>query len=186
MTSKLSVIAFLGFSIAASFTILSPANAATYDFSLTGVDLSNNSVAVDGSFKINTIEGPFEVLADQVVYKIQYLQITTVGLPKFTPDLNRQGYTQSNYGDELGVGGVDLVSDFHIYFPASQDLNVLKIQTGPVSALRHGSDNGFGFLNCTLTAAPVPEPAAWALMAIGFGGIGLARRARRFRFALTA
>jgi hypothetical protein len=39
--------------------------------------------------------------------------------------------------------------------------------------------------NASFYLAAVPEPATWALMLIGFGGIGLAMRGRRRRTALA-
>jgi hypothetical protein len=42
---------------------------------------------------------------------------------------------------------------------------------------------GARFTNGTLTA--VPEPATWAIMLVGFGGLGAAMRARRSRTALA-
>jgi len=33
--------------------------------------------------------------------------------------------------------------------------------------------------NATITAGAVPEPATWALLIAGFGGIGAAQRRRR-------
>ena len=44
-----------------------------------------------------------------------------------------------------------------------------------------GSQNNYDLVSkvITLTTPPVPEPATWALMLIGFGGIGMAMRRRR-------
>ena len=44
-----------------------------------------------------------------------------------------------------------------------------------------GTANQIGFDNITLGSpiAPVPEPAAWAMMLVGFGGLGMALRSRR-------
>lgn len=47
-------------------------------------------------------------------------------------------------------------------------------------------DNGVGILNIftpqtiTFTYIPIPEPAAWAMMLLGFAGLGVALRSRRF------
>ena len=38
----------------------------------------------------------------------------------------------------------------------------------------------------TLSGGPVPEPASWALMIMGFGGVGAAMRSRRRTMAATA
>ena len=37
-----------------------------------------------------------------------------------------------------------------------------------------------------VAGVPEPEPSAWALMLIGFGGLGAAMRARRGRMAASA
>jgi hypothetical protein len=43
-----------------------------------------------------------------------------------------------------------------------------------------------GFFGPNFTAAGVPEPASWALMLVGFGGLGVAMRSRRKTMALAA
>jgi hypothetical protein len=43
-----------------------------------------------------------------------------------------------------------------------------------------------GVLSGNLTFIPVPEPASWALMLVGFAGIGMAMRRRRPRLAQVA
>lgn len=53
--------------------------------------------------------------------------------------------------------------------------------TGTVSA---GSDHFYGY--GTAAAGAVPEPAAWAMMLVGFGGLGAAMRQRRKPAALAA
>jgi hypothetical protein len=36
-----------------------------------------------------------------------------------------------------------------------------------------------GFSNSVIVPPPVPEPGTWAMMLLGFGGIGMAMRRRR-------
>jgi hypothetical protein len=51
-----------------------------------------------------------------------------------------------------------------------------------------GTANQIAFDNITLGSpiAPLPEPAAWALMLVGFGGLGVALRSRRHASATVA
>lgn len=41
------------------------------------------------------------------------------------------------------------------------------------------ASGGKNFLIASLTMTPVPEPATWAMMLVGFGGIGMTMRRRR-------
>jgi hypothetical protein len=60
--------------------------------------------------------------------------------------------------------------------------NYLINSTTALGAIRIVSNQGISFVkqNSITLAAPVPEPATWALMLLGFGGMGMAlRRTRR-------
>jgi hypothetical protein len=48
------------------------------------------------------------------------------------------------------------------------------------------SGNSFEFDNISYAVAPVPEPTTWAMMLLGFAGIGLLYRRRRSNLAATA
>jgi hypothetical protein len=79
-----------------------------------------------------------------------------------TADFTAAGAVQIRIIDALtGRVGNDFAID---------DISVVALTAGSVG----GKDPGPG-----ITAGPVPEPGIWALMIIGFGGVGGAMRARR-------
>lgn len=97
-------------------------------------------------------------------------------------------------GPAGGVGtGVYLPSDspFQLYtmsFVAPQDMGLSVIfKAGPMGNVWTGAD-GFGpILDYVAidvaSAGAVPEPATWAMMLMGFGGLGAALRRRRTTYA---
>jgi len=108
-------------------------------------------------------------------------------------------YTPSNSYYSNGTFYVDAQpqyqSDLHLTF--ANDLGVASASNPIVGGSQGPSWECQGSYNCYLPAngairyitsgsasALVPEPAAWALMMVGFGGLGSAlRRARRTRLA---
>lgn len=48
-----------------------------------------------------------------------------------------------------------------------------------VSAAVGGSNDGFKLKSITLNTPAIPEPSTWAMMILGFGGVGATLRARR-------
>jgi PEP-CTERM motif-containing protein len=66
--------------------------------------------------------------------------------------------------------------------------NALTLNTGTLTAgatyrflytFNAGSGGGTVSGNASFLQSPVPEPATWAMMLIGFGGMGVAMRRRR-------
>ena len=109
--------------------------------------------------------------------------VTTVGLRNLTGRVNPNGAvtlwattsTTSASGDNgadpneiVEIG--DVLSDTTL--PGSEKFSVLD---GPQYGLRYGG-----------VAFDVPEPATWALMLVGFGGLGVALRRRRKASSLAA
>jgi len=62
--------------------------------------------------------------------------------------------------------------------------NQYQIGAGTYTLTIMGDNNGPGSLAGTVTINAVPEPAAWAMMLIGFGAIGASMRRRKNRFAV--
>ncbi|MGZ6039322.1 MAG: FxDxF family PEP-CTERM protein [Phenylobacterium sp.] len=70
-----------------------------------------------------------------------------------------------------------------------RSINNVLVTDGPQSLVVSGTSGGNGSYSGTLSfetagitiggAGGVPEPAAWALMIVGFGGVGATLRARR-------
>jgi PEP-CTERM motif len=109
--------------------------------------------------------------------------VTTVGLRNLTGRINANGTvtfwattsTSSASGDNGAdpneiVEITDVLSDSSL--PTSEEFSVFD---GPQYGLRYGG-----------VALDVPEPATWALMFMGFGGLGCAVRARRRATSLAA
>ena len=58
--------------------------------------------------------------------------------------------------------------------------NTNYVSTGVDNAISIWNNNGFsGVTFATLDTSAVPEPATWAMMLVGFGGMGAALRSRR-------
>ena len=55
-----------------------------------------------------------------------------------------------------------------------------------ISLIGNSGDNYIGLDNVSVVQTSVPEPATWAMMLIGFGGLGVAIRSARRKQALTA
>jgi hypothetical protein len=62
--------------------------------------------------------------------------------------------------------------------------NTYTLGDGTYTLTIMGANSGPGSLAGTVTINAVPEPAAWAMMLIGFGAIGASMRRRKNRFAV--
>jgi hypothetical protein len=60
------------------------------------------------------------------------------------------------------------------------------VSVGLIDMQGAASGNDFGVDNITVATGSVPEPAAWALMLLGFGGMGSVLRSQRRRQAVAA
>jgi len=155
---------------AAALSIAAPANAVTVNYQFGGV--GSGTMALD-----NTAPG---------VYSLLTLNMT-LGSANFTQANSGISGSGSNYllgsmnpGCGLGFLGAacsNQNSFFLIFDPALSSQTALPFFWSQVGDILHPNDT------LTLTqytpTGGVPEPGTWAMMLLGFGGIGLAIRRRR-------
>ena len=79
----------------------------------------------------------------------------------------------------------DSVYRHSFLIPHVADDFVFSIRAGG-KGYQGGSDESWGIDNIRLFAAPVPEPATWALLIAGFGMVGVSARRRRRQALVTA
>jgi hypothetical protein len=151
-----------------------------------------NFVAADGAFQTAPIE--------QVITGLTIGKTYTVGFDYgFAQQEGFSGETVQNWTVSFAGQSATTTTDvLHDYTLPSHDFSgwmhtsynfVANHATETLSFLAFGSQPvpPFALLDgVTFTPDTVPEPASWALMLIGFGGMGLAIRRRRAKAAIAA
>ena len=177
-----------GASLAAAMTLglSAPASAADFLFSFT-----NNVGNVAG-----TVTGEVFGLVDNATSSATKVEVFTWP-SALIPPANQPFYPSpvdatswaSQFANTFTVaGGVVVSGDFHAdnsTAVSSLDRLYLNDSSCACSFLSLGSsDSQYVWSSpngTTFTPATVPEPATWAVMLLGFGGLGVALRARRGR-----
>jgi hypothetical protein len=140
------------------------------------LSLNTGTLATNGSFPINyritslaALPNPdgsdFALLAAGTLYGERGF-ISSEGNATASIDLNSAGVAA------LTSGGTFLVSG-----------RVTDPGTATTHVLFSGTNNGVVTLDFDTVAAPVPEPASWAMLITGFGLTGAVMRRRRMAFA---
>ena len=169
-----------GAALAAGVLVSAPAFAVTLDWTFTGVNTGSGQMTVGANDQVTAFDGTYDGQT-----------LTFYANPNFPGTFNLHPHTPN-------AGGADLIAD-DLYNPATGvDVNGILVSTGAGDAERvfdisldnpgaaqtdffSVNPNGsFQLDNGTFsTTAAVPEPATWAVMMVGFGGLGVAMRSRR-------
>lgn len=174
----------LGAAFAALAGLSAPAHANVVSYTVTGAQFANFGQGTQ------TLAGTFTV--DYGANAVTALSLTATGFETLNFQLSgNNGFTYT------GTHGVE--DQYEIGIQSNQGTQLyLDYQANPTVTLILNSDNGYQsnlyntshqYSNLTSpgTTSSAPEPATWALMLVGFGGLGFAMRsARRQRAAVAA
>ena len=157
---------------AAALSAAAPAPAAQYLFGFTtSTPLFGPTVAGSGTFTTSDVA---TTVSGQTAFQILSITGTVNGSAIVAPTGNYGNYftTGPSFLDGTGTTFMTAAGNKIVFFNQSSN-GIYRVNT-----FSPGSSN---FVNATssLVAAPVPEPATWAMMLFGFAGIGLAVRRRR-------
>jgi hypothetical protein len=160
----------------ATLTVSVPASAAQYVFSFaTSQALFGPSVSGSGTF---TTSDTAMTVAGQTAFQILSVsgQVNGVAINNATGNYGNYFTTGPSFLDGSGTN-FSLVTGGRVAFFNQSTNGLYRVNT-----FSPGSSN---FVNASSSlVAPVPEPATWAMMLLGFASIGFAMRRRR-KLALT-
>ncbi len=153
--------------VAAALAIAAPASATTpINYSVTGADAT-------GTFTLNF---------DSSTSSYSLTSLDLIASTPFT-QANSALFEKNSTLFSIGNGAVDGTHSFVLFFnPAltSQTQTITYADAG-----ENGLQNGNVTISQVSPTSGVPEPATWAMMLLGFGGIGVAmRRSKRRSRAL--
>ena len=172
-----------------------PASAAQLLFTITNVGGTNSG---NYSFELDTTRAPNIVLSDSVRYSTPSIAISYSNVPGQGSGTINAGVTFfapiQQGGLSIGFlpwGNLRLINTALIenvsFTPAAGAANnIPTFRLGTFAISTTPQNNGpRPFDNYLITIAAVPEPATWALLLVGFGGVGYAIRRRRAVYSLA-
>lgn len=171
---------------AALCAVAASAEAKVYDFSFTGNGVSGNGVITtadsSSASSVTSVTGSVsDSFVGPGVFSItglsSYAAADNILYPTAQPFVDYGGVsftTDTGGAFNLGLGGGGLYG-----------LVLNSSVNNPVGYGNGGADNP-GSVNISMNVVAVPEPATWAAMLLGFGGIGAAMRSARRRQAVLA
>lgn len=155
-----------------------PASAAQYVFGFTtSTPLFGSAVSGSGTF---TTSDTAMTVGGQTAYQILSITGSVNGSAIVAPTGNYGNYftTGPSFLDGTGTTFMTASGNRIVFFNQSSN-GIYRVNT-----FSPGSSN---FVNATSSlVAPVPEPATWAMMLLGFGAIGFAMRRRSAPIARLA
>jgi hypothetical protein len=166
--------------------VAASAEAKVYDFSFTGNGVSGSGVITtadsNAASAVTSVTGSvFDSFVGPGAFSITglsaYAAADNILYPTTQPlvDFGGVSFTTDTGGEfNLGLGGGGLYG-----------LVLNSAVQNPVGYGNGGFDNP-GSVNISMSVTGVPEPATWAVMLLGFGGIGAAMRSARRRQAVLA
>ena len=149
-------------------------------------DLLTQSINIQSS---NTTAGTLSVFVTET--NLPTLNSGTL-MSSFTSNTltNATATISSYYSTTNALYGGTLLRSTNFLTPGATSATNVVSATGPFSLTTRydiAFGTGFGNFNGTANVTAVPEPATWAIMLLGFGGMGYAMRRRktetRVRFA---
>jgi hypothetical protein len=186
--SLLRISALLIASALTSAFTLTAANAAVvmFDVSGQGTRASDASVqSFSGTIDIDTAAGTI------IAFSIQFPTDPVFNLVSFSGPNAGSGWTLDS--DEVGnfglAPGVTAAYDLTLFFSTTNTSSLIGFDGGTITGAGVNgtglSLSNYGSLSGTITAA-VPEPSTWAMMLLGFAGVGFVAYRRKskpaFRF----
>ena len=172
--------------VLAASAIASAASAHVYDFTITGVAVPE--VVATGQITTNPSNIVVNITGSVVgnFFNAAAGPISFTANPTANPSISNETYSPSGafiYDDVFYPNTNPVVDNVGLLWKVgSVEYNLFT--NGPGQYVLYNYQNG-GYTDEAVTVA-VPEPATWALMLIGFGGMGVAlRRSRRLQPALA-
>lgn len=155
---------------------------------LTDVFAGPFTAKVDGSIEFPLLTGSttysFQITGTQIIYTpsaTSYADIGNYGFNGFVIIFSGAPKISDVSFDASTIGNFIPAPDSQLYPPLSFTSDTITYNLSNVVV--NGSPI---ILDVPLAAAGIPEPATWAMMLVGFGGLGAALRVARRRLGLGA
>lgn len=157
----------------AALSTAAPASAAMYSFNFSGANFFGSPANAIGSGVFTTSDVATSVLG-RTAFSITSITGMVNGSAINAPN------TGASYGNYFTTGGTFLDgTGLRFFTNAGNDVRFFFQDTVSQYRVNTFSPGASAFVTATSAALPaVPEPGAWAMLILGFGGVGLAMRRR--------